>query len=153
MKKNSVRRAEMSDLVQLSRLFNQHRMFNLKSSNLRAVENFIFQRLNQQDSFIFVYENEQNILNGFIQLYPILSSVSMQQALILNDLYVDESFRNKGVATELMQGIINFARTEQFAWMELETGIQNSKAQAQYRKMGMKQLNEIYRFNIHFSDT
>ena len=47
-------------------------------------------------------ENEESKIVGFIQLYPIFSSTRMQKLWLLNDLFVNENYREKGVSVLLI---------------------------------------------------
>ena len=63
---------------------------------LKGAENFLKERLENQDSEIFVAE-ENGILTGFTQLYPLFfSSTRMKRYWLLNDLFVNENHRGKG---------------------------------------------------------
>ena len=53
-----------------------------------GAENFLKERLENQDSEIFVAE-ENGILTGFTQLYPLFSSTRMKRYWLLNDLFVN----------------------------------------------------------------
>ncbi|WP_353736178.1 GNAT family N-acetyltransferase [Snodgrassella sp.] len=63
---------------------------------------FIQERLEKQDSDIFIAYHQQQTC-GFVQLYFSFSSLSISPTIILNDLYVSISHRQKGIATQLMQ--------------------------------------------------
>ena len=56
---------------------------------------FSKERLKNQDSEFFVAE-ENGILTGFTQLYPLFSSTRMKRYWLLNDLFVNENHRGKG---------------------------------------------------------
>ena len=127
--------SQPQDLEQIAQLFNAYRIFYKQSSDLNAATQFIQKRLQQQDSKIFVYKKDNQIF-GFTQLYPTYSSISMKHAWILNDLYVDEQHRQKGVAEALMQHAIEFAKHTDAAYISLETCKTNLKAQALYKKLG-----------------
>ena len=50
------RKATLEDLPQLSNLFDQYRSFYHKESDIEGAENFLKERLENQDSEIFVAE-------------------------------------------------------------------------------------------------
>lgn len=56
--------------------------------------------LKNDDSVIFMAKDKALVI-GFIQLYLTFSSVAMTTIWILNDLYVDEAYRRKGVEPTL----------------------------------------------------
>ena len=132
---NYVVLAQPEDLEPVAQLFNAYRIFYKQPSDLDAATQFIQNRLHQQDSKIFIYKKDNQIF-GFTQLYPTYSSISMKHAWILNDLYVDEQHRQKGIAEALMQHAIEFAQHTKAAYIALETCKTNLKAQALYKKLG-----------------
>ena len=73
---------------------------------------------------------------GFVQLYPIFTSVGMRRVWLLNDLYVAAAARRAGAATALMNAAHAMAREDDAAGVMLETHIDNRDAQALYEKLG-----------------
>ena len=75
----------------------------------------------------------------------------VQKAWILNDLYIDSTYRKGGVATRLIHSSLDFARETGAAWVSLQTAAANTNAQALYRKIGFKKdacfLNYTYDLN------
>ena len=47
---------------------------------------------------------------GFTQFYPSFSSVSLARIFVLNDLFVHECARRKGVASKLLSAATEFAQ-------------------------------------------
>ena len=99
--KNNIRKATQDDLIQLSQLFDEYRMFYHKTSDISGAEQFISERLENRDSEIFVVE-EDGKLGGFVQLYPLFSSTRMKRYWLLNDLYVNPEFREKAYSKALI---------------------------------------------------
>ncbi|GIR99519.1 MAG: hypothetical protein CM15mP102_03400 [Flavobacteriales bacterium] len=79
-----VREARLTDLKNLSVLFNSYRMFYGKKSDLKVAEEFLRSRIEEKDSKIFVCDFN-NELSGFVQLYPIFSSTRVSKYWLLND--------------------------------------------------------------------
>ncbi|WP_335338418.1 GNAT family N-acetyltransferase [Chryseobacterium sp. IHB B 17019] len=65
-----IRKVILQDLHQLAELFDQYRIFYHKDSDVPAAEKFLKERIEKQDSEIFVAENDGKLI-GFVQLYPI----------------------------------------------------------------------------------
>lgn len=130
------------DIHDLAELFNAYRVFYKQEDNLKIAKEFIEARLKNNDSKFIIYKNEQGKVVGFIQLYPIFSSVSMKKAWILNDLYVDSLFRRQGVAEYLMTQAIQLANTTDAKFLMLETCVSNTSAQSLYKKMGFAEDEE-----------
>jgi predicted N-acetyltransferase YhbS len=96
-----IRKATLDDLKFIVDLFDNYRVFYEKPSDKEQAEKFISERLMLGDSQIFVAETEQKHLVGFVQLYPIFSSTRMKKLWLLNDLFVENEHRGKGISTLL----------------------------------------------------
>ena len=130
-----VRKANSTDLSQLSELFDGYRQFYQQSPNLTAARRFIAARLEKNESVIFVVESGGKLC-GFTQLYPSFSSVSMQRLWVLNDLFVADHARKQGVAAKLMAAAKNYASETDSKGLILETDLDNLAAQKLYDKLG-----------------
>ena len=73
------RKAEIKDLDNLSILFDNYRIFYRKETDIESAKNFLKDRISKNDSEIFVAENTEHQLVGFVQLYPLFSSVRMKK--------------------------------------------------------------------------
>ncbi|HNP07626.1 MAG TPA: GNAT family N-acetyltransferase, partial [Cyclobacteriaceae bacterium] len=67
----NIRKAELSDLRSLAELFDQYRIFYKKESDLEGAQAFLKERLERNESEIFVSFNDEGIMTGFTQLYPL----------------------------------------------------------------------------------
>ena len=76
---------------------------------------------------------------GFVQLYPMYSSVRTARTWILNDLFVDPAARRSGVARALLDAAAGFAREDGAAAISLETTRDNAAARAAYRAAGWQE--------------
>ena len=97
----------------------------------------------ENESTIFVATIQGEAV-GFVQLYPVFSSVSLQPAWLLNDLYVAEHARRQGVAEALLQQAKQFAIETKAAFVLLQTSEDNYKAQSVYEKNGWIKLNDFF---------
>lgn len=127
--------ATMEDLDGVANLFNLYRTFYQQESDLEGAKNYIKERINKEESVIFVVKDEQNYL-GFTQLYPTFSSISMKRAWILNDLYVDEQARKQGVGELLIHKAKEYAIETGAKSLSLSTAPDNHTAQRLYEKNG-----------------
>ena len=68
-----VREARLTDLKNLSVLFNSYRMFYGKKSDLKVAEEFLRSRIEEKDSKIFVCDFNNSIpLEFMVSIIPIL---------------------------------------------------------------------------------
>jgi ribosomal protein S18 acetylase RimI-like enzyme len=87
---------------------------------------------------------------GFTQLYPSWSSVSMRALWILNDLFVAQVARRRGVARALILRAEQYAMKLQAKGLVLETAVDNIHAQHLYENLGWKRDDEFYRYYRYF---
>ncbi len=140
-----IHRATLDHLKDLSRLFDQYRVFYGQPSDHKKSKAFIKDRLKNGDSVIFVATAYGKPV-GFVQLYPSFSSVTTEPLHILNDLFVEESHRNKGVATTLLKEVQTHCMFEGSKGLLIETASDNP-ARRLYEKMGWtEQARTVYYF-------
>lgn len=96
-----IRSAEMLDINPLAELFDGYRIFYNKDSDFSGAVSFLSDRIKNRDSEIFIAQ-EDKLLVGFVQLYPLYSSTRMKRLWLLNDLFVLSDFRGKGVSKLLI---------------------------------------------------
>jgi GNAT superfamily N-acetyltransferase len=141
-------RAEVIHLGDATFLFDKYRQFYKQNSNIEAALKFLEERVRKNESVIFLgYVDKKPV--GFMQLYPTFSSVSIQRAWLLNDLFVEESHRKLGVATALLAKAYDFGKESKAKYLMLQTGNQNFTAQRLYESKGWKRDSDLfYGFNI-----
>jgi GNAT superfamily N-acetyltransferase len=139
--------ANFEHLEEVSKLFDQYRVFYKSSSDLEAARKFLQERFQKDDSMIFVVKSEGHLV-GFTQLYPSFSSVSMKRIWILNDLFVEESYRKKGIAKLLISTAENFAKETRAVRIILSTQVSNITAQSLYESLGYIKNKDFYYYAL-----
>lgn len=132
-----IREAKISDIDNLSSLFNSYRMFYGKDSNIGVAKKFLESRIKLCDSKIYVSEVDQ-CLTGFVQLYPIFSSTRVSKYWLLNDLFVDANERGKGYSKHLIKKAKNLVKDTSACGMMLETDKTNNIGNNLYPSQGFK---------------
>jgi GNAT superfamily N-acetyltransferase len=138
--------ATVDDIEALAPVFDQYRVWYGMESDLNGSRNFLTQRLQNNESVVFVAVVNNSVV-AFTQLYPLFSSVSMESVWLLNDLFVSEPSRKQGIGTTLLETATQFGRETGAIRMELATGIENFAAQTLYKSRGWKK-NETF---LHYS--
>ena len=141
-----VRQAVVSDLEALAQLFNQYRVFQGKGSDLQAARDFLQARLDNSESVIFI-AHEGTVPVGFGQLYPSFSSVSLARVFILNDLFVHEIGRRKGVGSKLLAEIETYAWSRGAVRVTLNVAKDNKPGQALYEAQGWAQDAQFFMYH------
>lgn len=128
--------AAATDLTALATLFDAYRQFYEQAPDIALAKSFIAERLNQQDSVIFVAENNAQQLIGFCQIYPSFCSVIAAKIGVLYDLFVDANARQTGAGRALMLAAHEYAAKNGMHRLDLTTAKNNLKAQALYESLG-----------------
>lgn len=139
----AIRKATLEDVPLVAPLFDAYRVFYDQPADPGGALRFLQERLGNDQSVLFIALSAGRAV-GFVQLYPIFSSVSMKRAWLLNDLYVDISERGKGVATSLLESAKNYGRSTSGKWLMLQTHADNYQAQALYEKNGWKREKDLF---------
>lgn len=143
----TVRQAVLPDLEALVPLFDGYRQFYGRSGDIAAAREFLLERFNHNESVLFI-AHESHVPVGFTQLYPSFSSVSLARIFVLNDLFVHEQARRKGVASKLMSAATEFAKSLGAIRVSLSTATSNEIAQAVYQSAGWKRDEQFYVYHF-----
>lgn len=123
-------------------LFDKYRQFYKQQSDETAARSFLTERLAKEQSIVFLAYKE-DLPVGFVQLYPTFSSVALQKAFILNDLYVDHAARGQGIGQALIKYCYAFCEEQQARYITLETAETNTAAQRLYEQLGMQEDQDV----------
>jgi len=143
----TVRQAALDDLEALVPLFDGYRQFYGRASDPSAAREFLLARFNHGQSALFI-AHVDDMPVGFTQLYPSFSSVSLARVFVLNDLFVQEDRRRKGVASKLISAATEFARALGAVRLTLSTAIANTTAQSVYQSAGWKRDEQFYVYHF-----
>jgi len=145
---NTIRRATIDDVHVIAPLFDAYRVFYKQASDIAGAIDFLQKRIQQNESAIFIAEDNGTAV-GFVQLYPIFSSVGMSNAWLLNDLYVAEIARGKGFADALLQTAQQFGADTKSRWLMLQTAVDNYAAQKVYERNGWIKNESFFTYNFY----
>jgi len=141
-------RAEANHAGLIAPLFDQYRQFYRMSADEAGAEKFLRERMQKNESVIFVATDDAGAALGFTQLYPSFSSTVMKRLWILNDLYVVPQYRRSGVAKALMERARQWGIETGAAELMLETAVDNEKAQRLYESLGWKRDTEFLTYHL-----
>lgn len=144
----SLKRIGEKDVDVIAFLFDEYRQFYKQPSDLPAAVSFLKERLSKNESVIFIAYVD-NAPVGFMQLYPIFSSVGLKKAWLLNDLYVAATARKHGTGTALLDAAKKHGEETGSRWLLLQTAENNFTAQSVYEKNGwVRETDFFYRFDL-----
>ncbi len=135
------RAIDKKDLELVANLLDGYRVYYKKDSDYEGAKAFLSQRIQQQDSKIYVAETKPGTLAGFVQLYPLFSSTRMKKLWLLNDLFVAPAFRGQRVSVGLINKAKELVQTSGACGMFLETEKTNKIGNSLYPSVGFE-LNE-----------
>ncbi|ATC93083.1 GNAT family N-acetyltransferase [Pseudoalteromonas tunicata] len=147
-----IQRAYLPDISELAILFDQYRQFYLQPSDHNLAKAFLTERIAANESVIFVAKEDDNKICGFVQLYPSFSSISAKRSWILNDLFVLESCRGKGVGKALLDKAKAMAIETAATSLTLETHHTNTEAQKLYLSLGYKLEDQFKSYYLKLTD-
>ena len=147
-KGNSIVRASIEHLDELSRLFDLYRQFYRQTADAQGARSYLEARLRNDESIVFIALEEAGSGLGFTQLYPSFCSVQMVPIFVLYDLFVDPAGRRQGVGRALMNRAQEHALETGTRRLELSTAIDNSRAQALYESLGYERDTDFYHYSL-----
>ncbi|HFW4798205.1 TPA: GNAT family N-acetyltransferase [Salmonella enterica subsp. diarizonae serovar 60-67:z35:-] len=133
-----IHQATLHDAGHINSLFISYRQFYGKSSDPAQTLYYLQERLRNGESVIFYAEDLLGVVIGFTQLYPLYCSLELKRIWILYDLFISVTERRHGIASHLMKRAENFTRETGASFMLLDTAVDNTSAQALYKKQGYR---------------
>jgi GNAT superfamily N-acetyltransferase len=145
-----IARVSIRDLDDLVPLFDGYRQFYGQRSDPIAARAFLRDRIERDQSVIYLAYTQPREAAGFTQLYPSFSSVSLKPLWILNDLYVRSDVRRGGFARALLERARLHALETGAKGLSLTTGVTNKAAQALYESCGWQRDDEFFQYHLFF---
>lgn len=134
-----ISRARPVDVAAATELFVSYQAFYRVIADVAKARAFVSDRLRLNDTIFLMARYEDTPTHkgvGFAQMMPKLSSTSMRRDWVLNDLFVVEEYRRRGIATALMNESLAFAKRTGGVKMSLKTQADNTPARALYERDG-----------------
>jgi ribosomal protein S18 acetylase RimI-like enzyme len=141
------RRANIEDVDKVSPLFDAYRQFYEQAPDLEFSKQFIHTRLINNESFIFIAEDETKNALGFCQIYPSFCSVIGSPIYVLYDLFVSPTTRKSGLGRLLLEQARLHAKENNIPRMDLTTAKTNLTAQSLYESLGWVRDDVFYAYN------
>ena len=145
--KDNLNQANIEDTKIISEAFDLYRIFYKQNSDLSAANQYIENRLKNNESIIFFIKID-NKCAGFTQLYPTFDSVRLRKKIVLYDLFVCEEFRRQGIGKTLMNATKDYAKLNHFGSIELSTAKTNLPGQSLYESLGYIRDDEFYSYDL-----
>jgi ribosomal protein S18 acetylase RimI-like enzyme len=146
----TTRIATIKDLDNVAPLFDAYRQFYKQAPDLPRARQFIQERLQRNESVVFVAETDARKVVGFCQLYPTFCSVRAANTFVLYDLFVSPGARGSGAGKSLMLAAEAHAKKTGAARMELSTARTNTIAQSLYESLDWERDETFYVYGKSF---
>ena len=140
-----IREALEKDLIAvdnlLTLLIQDERIYNKNINPDFKVDGWYQKYINDDNRVILVYEMDSKIV-GYLYGYIEVTPVNIRNEAFLDALYVEESFRKNGIATELINDFINWVKMKDAISIEVGVLLRNNKAINLYLKNKFKRYSE-----------
>lgn len=136
--KTQVKQATLDDLDELAPMFDAYRVFYGCKTDIGRARDWLRARIGTNESTVLLARAGTRPA-GFVQLYPMYSSVHTARIWVLNDLFVDAAHRRSGVAQQLLEAAKAFGRDDGARSLILETTRDNLAARALYSGNGWQE--------------
>jgi GNAT superfamily N-acetyltransferase len=100
------------------------------------VEAFVDRLQQDPAAGVQLVAEEDGRLHGFASLYACLDTLIADRILVMNDLYVDPSSRNRGTGAALFDASLGYASAHGYARLDWVTAADNHDAQRFYERHG-----------------
>ena len=145
----TIQLATLDDVRDLVPLFDDYRTFHNQESDIESAKLFLSERLKANEATIYIARNnENNVLVGYTYLYKIYSNHSMKTVVILNDLYIHETLRGKGIGQLLIQKAIDYAKEQGAKSLNLSAFSSNLLAKRLYEHLGFVKESGFDHFSL-----
>jgi ribosomal protein S18 acetylase RimI-like enzyme len=146
--KLAIKRATVRDAEEVGHLFDLYRQFYGKPPGRAAATAFLRDRLQREESIVFVARDDAGRAVGFAQLYPLFCSVALKRQWLLYDLYVPPEARRAGVARALLERCRELGTETNSHALFLETAHTNTVAQRLYESAGWQREAQFVKYNL-----
>ena len=141
-------KAEQKHIKEVGILFDLYRQFYKYESNLIESTNYIKDRINNNESTIFIAISDADEAIGFVQLYETFGSLDLGKIIILYDLYVKEDHRKNNIGRQLMIRSHEYAKKINAKRIQLSTATDNFIGQSLYESLGYVKDIDFYTYDF-----
>jgi len=146
--KYKIIRASSKDINSVANLFDLYRQFYSYKSDISASIDYIKERIENNESIIFIATNDKGNGLGFVQLYETFGSLDLGKIIVLYDLYVKEEFRKNKIGRELMLKSHEYAKEIKAKRIQLSTATNNFIGQSLYESLGYVKDIDFYTYDF-----
>ena len=116
-------------------LFSGYRNAYCQENDLDKSKQFLQDRIRNKESVILMALADNEVPAGFVQMYPMFSSISCSKDYTLKDLFVAEDYRRNGIATSLLEKAKSYSYEKEGNGLAVEIDKENPAIRL-YDKLG-----------------
>ena len=128
----NIRKMEFEDLDDVFRLLNELYKNKIQYDKFKEI---YYQKLNDANSYYIVAVVNQKVVGVLIGELQVQLHRAKKRGYI-EDLIVDENYRNKGIGKSLLENAVSYARDNDCEVVDLTSYITNDNAHRFYEKNG-----------------
>ena len=132
-----IRQSAKNDLTQIIELMREFAVFEKLEDTFTVTENDLDEAFFGEKSFassLVVFS--ENKMAGFAIFFPVLKTFRGERSLYLEDLYISQTMRGKGLGLELLKEVAKYAKENGFHRMDWQALDWNEPAINFYKKIG-----------------
>lgn len=137
-------RANICDNL-LTKLIQAERQYDDSIDENFVVKDYFKNVINNKDNILLCYE-EDEIIKGYIYLK--LVNNDNKKGYLIDGLYVDNEYRNNGIATKLIENALNVIKKTNISVVDINVMANNSVAINLYKRFGFNEFRISLRKNI-----
>ncbi|NLD78965.1 MAG: GNAT family N-acetyltransferase [Mollicutes bacterium] len=137
-------RANICDNL-LTKLIQTERQYDDSIDENFVVKDYFKNVINNKDNILLCYE-EDEIIKGYIYLK--LVNNDNKKGYLIDGLYVDNEYRNNGIATKLIENALNVIKKTNISVVDINVMANNSVAINLYKRFGFNEFRISLRKNI-----
>tara|TARA_Y100000590_G_C15389436_1_gene889491 strand:+ start:264 stop:716 length:453 start_codon:yes stop_codon:yes gene_type:complete len=141
-------KASNKNIKEVSYLFDLYRQFYKYESNINLSTKYISDRINNEESIIYIALLNRKDPVGFVQLYETFGSLDLGKIIILYDLYVKKEFRKKQIGKKLMIKSHEYAKKINAKRVQLSTSVDNYIGQSLYESLGYVKDTDFFTYDL-----
>ena len=132
-----IRQSKSGDILQIIELMREFAVFEHLEDTFTVTENDLNEAFFGEKSFAgCLVTFNKNIMVGFAIFFPVLKTFRGERSLYLEDLYISQTMRSKGLGLTLLKEVAKYANENGFDRMDWQALDWNTPAINFYKNIG-----------------
>ena len=130
----------------LTKLILDEKKYNPNIKDDVVINNYYPNIYNKDDNKLFVSIIDNNIVGYIFVKLQSIDSIDSNKELLIDALYIEEEYRNKGIATSLINKVKEYSKDNNIKYISINVLYKNEDAMNLYNKLGFG----IYSLGLKF---